>query len=86
MFNLEQLAPQINAYKNGMIPHSVFVNWFEDNSVGAYEVPELKQVCIAVDAALSEFHFDSLNEDHLKMELENAIRAFGSRPKSHRIG
>jgi hypothetical protein len=74
MFSLSELSNHIAAYKDERIPFSVFENWFEDNSAGAYDVPELKAACIAVDAALAEYHFDDVPEDRLKERLAGAVR------------
>jgi hypothetical protein len=76
MFSLSELSNRIAAYKDGRLPFSEFENWFEDNSAGAYDVPELKAACIAVDAALAEYHFDDVCEDRLKEQLGNSVRPF----------
>jgi len=75
MLTLNELSEQVAAYRNDRLSFSEFENWFEDDSAGAYDVPEVRDACIAVDAALSQYHFDGIGESALKAELGNAISA-----------
>jgi hypothetical protein len=76
MFTLNELSEQIAAYRDDRLLFAEFENWFEDNSAGVYDVPGLREACIAVDAALSRYHFDHVGEVVLKSELANASRPF----------
>src|SRR5271165_5890928 len=76
MLSLEELSLQIQAYRDARISFAQFENWFEDNCAGSYDDPGLHDVCISVDAALSEYHFDQVGEKALRAELENVFRPF----------
>jgi hypothetical protein len=76
MFTLEELSRQIAACNNGSLSIQQFVDWFEGNCAGAYEIESLRDATVAVDAALSEYHYDEIDEDLLKKELAVAVRPF----------
>jgi hypothetical protein len=76
MFTLEELSRQIAACNNGSSTIQQFVDWFEDNCAGAYETESLSDAAVAVDAALSEYRYDEIDEDVLKEELAGAVRPF----------
>ena len=74
MLTLDELSQAVAAYRSGRMSLEEFENWFEDNSSGAYAVPELSEACSSVDAAFSQYYFDHIEENALKMELANAFR------------
>jgi len=77
MFKPEELSRQIAAYRDGAIQLSDFEEWFEDNAnAEAYDDPNLHPLCVSVDAALSEFHFDNIGEAVVKSRLAAAIGDF----------
>jgi hypothetical protein len=82
MSSLDEMSQRIAAYRDGRISLSDFENWFEDNSSAAYAVPELKSVWAAVDAAFSQYHYDHIGEEAMKVELANAILPFVSIPEN----
>jgi hypothetical protein len=75
MLTLDELSERVSAYSAGSLSFAEFENWFEDNSAGAYDVADLRNTCIAVDAALSQYHFDGIEESALKAELTKATCA-----------
>jgi hypothetical protein len=79
MLTLNELSQHVVAYRDGQTSFAEFENWFEDNSAGAYEASDLRDACIAVDAALAQFHFDHVEERVLKSALETAVRPFALR-------
>lgn len=78
MLTISELSERVVAYRDDRLSFSDFENWFEDNSAGAYDVPDVREACIATDAALSQYHFDHIDEIALKAELEKAMRPFAS--------
>lgn len=76
MLTLDELSQAVAAYRSGWMSLEDFENWFEDNSSGAYAIPELSEACASVDAAFSQYYFDHTEESALKMELANAVRPF----------
>src|ERR1700689_5043417 len=82
MSSLDEMSQRIAAYRDGRISLSDFENWFEDNSSAAYAVPELKSVWAAVDAAFSQYPYDHIGEEAMKVELANAILPFVSIPEN----
>lgn len=79
MLNHDQLARQIDAYKNNRLSLEAFENWFEDNSAGAYTIPDVSASCAAVSAAFSRYYFDHIGEAALKQELVKAVLPFAPR-------
>lgn len=75
MFTAEELLRKIGACENGSESFQNFVDWFEGNCNGAYE-GELRDACIAIDAAISEYHYDNVAEQALVEELATAIHSF----------
>lgn len=69
MFTREQLSERIRAYVAERLSFVEFEDWFEAHSTGAYAVPELRDLYADVDAALSEYHFDSIGEAGLRDRL-----------------
>jgi hypothetical protein len=76
MFTAEELADHVAAYCSERISLKQFEDWFEANSAGAYDVPDLLEKCAAIDAAFSQYYFDHIGESALREELANAIRPF----------
>jgi hypothetical protein len=76
MLTLDELSQAVAAHRSGRMSLEEFENWFEDNSSGAYAVPELSEACASVDTAFSQYYFDHIEENALKMELANAVRPF----------
>lgn len=77
MFTLEEISDKIVDYRHGLLSLGEFEEWFEDHATAdAYDDPQLNLVCIAIDAALSAFHFDNIGADATKRELEHAIPQF----------
>jgi hypothetical protein len=76
MLTLQDLSKNVAAYRDDRMALADFADWFEDNSSGAYEIADLREACIAVDAAFSEYYFDHIGEAALKLELANAVRPF----------
>jgi hypothetical protein len=78
MFTVDELSHKIAEYKLGRMSLQGFQNWFEDNSDGAYAVPDLREAYAAIEAALSEYYLDDIGQEALKLELAKAIRPFES--------
>ncbi len=77
MFTLNELRQRAEAYVNdARASRSEFYDWFEANSFDVYEDPVLLESCVAIDTAFSEFFFDGIDEEALKVELANAVRPF----------
>ena len=67
---------QIESYRRGTISIQEFEDWFEENCSAAYYDPSLKRICVAIDAAFSQYHFDHSGEAELMEQLANAIRPY----------
>jgi hypothetical protein len=79
MFALNELREHIDAYVSGARPSlSELYDWFEENSFDAYEDQSLREACVALDTAFSEYFFDGIAEEVLKVELAKAVRPFVS--------
>ena len=76
MLSLEELRRQADAFQRGALSLLEFQDWFEDNCPGAYEVEGLRQVCISIDTAFSEYYYDGIGEDGLRQEVFEATRHF----------
>jgi hypothetical protein len=77
MLSVSELSRQISRYRDGEISIGDFEEWFEDATpASAYDNPALRPSCVAVDSALSQYHFDHIGEDVLKMELATAVPRF----------
>lgn len=70
MFTLDELRERIEAYRDNRASRREFYDWFEAHSFDAYEKAELREACVAVDSAFSEFFFDYIGEESLKEKLE----------------
>ena len=76
MLSLNHIVQQIEEYSRGAISIQEFEDWFEGNCSAAYYDPSLKRICVALDAAFSQYHFDHTGEAALKEQLANAIRPY----------
>jgi hypothetical protein len=85
MFTLEELSRQTAACNNGSLSIQQFVDWFEGNCAGAYETESLRDATVAVDAALSEYHYDEIDEEVLKKQLAVAVCPVIQMPPGPRI-
>ena len=80
MLTRDELVQHIAAYQSGQISFADFENWFEDSSCGAYSVQGVADLCAAVDLAISQYYFEHVGEDALKLELAAAIASFAHGP------
>ncbi len=80
MLTLQELSQKVLAYQSGQIPLEEFENWFEDNSSGAYAMPDVAALCAAIEAAFSEYYFDHTGEIELRVSLANAVVPFVQGP------
>ena len=80
MLSREELQENVSAYRDARMSLEEFENWFEDASSDVYGIPELRDLCAPVDAALAEYHFDRIGEDKLRDELGLAIFPFALGP------
>lgn len=77
MFTRKQLEQRVDAYRDDQISRQEFHNWFEDNSFDAYGPDsEVREACVAIDTAFSEYLSGEVGEESLKDQLENALRPF----------
>jgi len=78
MLTVEQLAERIEEYRSGSMSLSAFEDWFCDQSWNIHQTKKQNEIdaVFAVEAALARRHSDGLDEQHLKLELDNAIRPF----------
>lgn len=78
MFTNEQLERHVKDYVFGKLAFDEFEDWFELNSGDAYAFPGLLAVYKEVDAALSEYHFDSIGEAALRSRLLRLVELLGA--------
>lgn len=78
MLTLEELSKQLTAYNSGEIDFDEFEDWFRTDSRGLYEGPGegLSDIIVAIEAALSKFQFEGIDEDSLRLELASAVYPF----------
>jgi hypothetical protein len=68
---LADLSQEAAAYRSGNLSLDEFEDRFRTNSRRMFaEGQEVVEICAAIEAALSRFHFEGLNEDELKAALE----------------
>jgi len=80
MLKLDELAFQVKSFRTGQADLDQFEDWFRTNSRGAYRRrgEGLSDVVAAIEAALSRYHFEGLDESEMREELASAIRPFES--------
>lgn len=70
MFTVEDLVEQTARYANDQISRDEFEDWFRTRSRGMYSGQSpTSDLIAAVEAALSEYHFETTNEALLKEEI-----------------
>lgn len=79
MFSLEELLNNVAAYQSGRMSLRDFRNWFEDHSSVAYDMADLRDACVAIDAVFSEYYYDNIGEVALKGRLATAMVPFSLR-------
>ena len=81
MITLQSLAENIAAYVRGAMTLGKFQAWYEGNCIGAIYTVQgpLQGVCADIDAALSAYSLNDIDEDELKEELASSISPFSSR-------
>ena len=68
---LSDLSQEAAAYRSGNLSLDEFEDRFRTNSRKMFaEGQKAVEICSAVEAALSRFHFEGQDEDGLKAELE----------------
>jgi hypothetical protein len=78
MFTIEQVSQKFAEFQEERISLEEFENWFEDNSNGAYADPAVSRVFAAVESAFSQYYFDHIGENAMRVELAKAIHPFES--------
>lgn len=78
MLRIPELSRQIAVYKDAQISLDEFEDWFRSNFRGSYQADDSDEsrVTVAVESALSKFHFRGIAEDILRKDLVEAIRPF----------
>jgi hypothetical protein len=78
MLKIPEVSQQIAVYRDAQISLDEFEDWFRSNSRGVYQADDSddSRVTVAVESALSKFHFQGITEDLLREELADAIRPF----------
>jgi len=68
---LADLSQAVAAYRSGSLSLDEFEERFRTKSRRMFaDGPEVVEICAAIEAALSRFHFEGLDQDGLKADLE----------------
>jgi hypothetical protein len=76
MITVDELLQKAHEYQRKRMSLEQFEDWFESASTDAYDVPELRELCVAVDGALAGYHYDYIGETSFRQELAAALRPF----------
>src|ERR1035438_6416349 len=83
MLKIRELSQRIAEYKDAVLSLDDFEDWFRDHSRGSYGAGDARvnDAIVAVESALSKFHFQGISEPRLGQELAAAIRPFSEAPE-----
>lgn len=80
MLNVHQISNAATNVSRGRMSVEDFEHWLrrESRNVHAWGKRELVDAVLSVEAVLSEYRFENLEENKVGEELENAIRPFAA--------
>lgn len=77
MLSVADLSEAVSAYRTGSVSLSKFEDWFRTASRSMFgESEDVKNACLAIEAAFSELRNGEMSESEFGRELANAICPF----------